>query len=63
LVHRHAPRAEHEQRAIAAHVKTVWGAIDRSQARIYDGFARLQDYRTALISTAVTGQIDVRDEV
>jgi type I restriction enzyme S subunit len=52
-----------EQRAIAGHIKAVWGHIDRSQSRIRDGIARLQEYRTALISAAVTGQIDVRGEV
>lgn len=31
--------------------------------RVSDGIARLQEYRTALISAAVTGQIDVRGEV
>jgi type I restriction enzyme S subunit len=31
--------------------------------RVRDGIARLQEYRTALISAAVTGQIDVRGEV
>jgi type I restriction enzyme S subunit len=52
-----------EQRAIAAFIKGVGGCIDRSQSRIRDGIARLQEYRTALISAAVTGQIDVRGEV
>jgi type I restriction enzyme S subunit len=52
-----------EQSAIAARLKALWGRIDNSQMRIRDGISRLQEYRTALISAAVTGQIDVRDEV
>ncbi|MGF1583054.1 MAG: restriction endonuclease subunit S [Gemmataceae bacterium] len=37
--------------------------IDTLEKQINDGIDRLQEYRTALISAAVTGQIDVRDEV
>lgn len=36
---------------------------DATQVRIEEGIGRLQEYRSALISAAVTGQIDVRDEV
>jgi restriction endonuclease S subunit len=50
--------------------QSICGAIDRrtetiTQAisRIGESIARLQEYRTALISAAVTGQIDVRGEV
>lgn len=52
-----------EQREIATQIKALWASIDRLQGRIRDGIARLQEYRTALISAAVTGQIDVRGEV
>ena len=31
-------------------------------ARIHDAITRLKELRTALISAAVTGKIDVRDE-
>lgn len=31
-------------------------------AKIREGIERLKEYRTALISAAVTGKIDVRDE-
>jgi type I restriction enzyme S subunit len=52
-----------EQREIV----TVLGQYsDRNKAilvSIEEGIARLREYRTALISAAVTGQIDVRDEV
>ena len=50
-----------EQRAIAAHVKeetrNVAELVDRAEAAI----ERLQEYRTALITAAVTGKIDVRE--
>jgi type I restriction enzyme S subunit len=35
--------------------------IDSLVAKIQDGIGRLKEYRTALISAAVTGKIDVRD--
>jgi type I restriction enzyme, S subunit len=52
-----------EQREIAANIKGAWKRIDRAQFRIRDSIGRLQEYRTALISAAVAGQIDVRGEV
>ena len=37
--------------------------IDRLSAKISEGIAKLKEYRTALISAAVTGKIDVREDV
>jgi type I restriction enzyme S subunit len=52
-----------EQSAIAKYLHQQCESVDRAVDRIRDGIARLQEYRTALISAAVTGQIDVRGEV
>ena len=52
-----------EQRQIVGHVTDKGAKIEKALARIRDSIERLQEYRTALISAAVTGQIDVRDEV
>lgn len=52
-----------EQQATAQHVHQVSCGILAAMNPIRDGIARLQEYRTALISAAVTGQIDVRGEV
>lgn len=50
-----------EQKAIAEHISNIESRIrsliDKAEAAI----TRLQEYRTALITAAVTGQIDVRD--
>jgi type I restriction enzyme S subunit len=32
-------------------------------AKVEEAIARLQEYRTALITAAVTGKIDVREEI
>jgi type I restriction enzyme S subunit len=52
-----------EQAKIAEFLDDITKGIDAIRQRIRDGIARLQEYRTALISAAVTGQIDVRGEV
>lgn len=52
-----------EQAKIAAFISDQDTKIAPIIARIRDGIARLHEYRTALISAAVTGQIDVRSEV
>lgn len=52
-----------EQRAIAAYLDEKTAGIDRAVARTERQIALLQEYRTALISAAVTGKIDVRQEV
>jgi type I restriction enzyme S subunit len=51
-----------EQRTIIAAVNRETGKIDRLVARVHDGIDRLKEHRTALISAAVTGKIDVREE-
>jgi type I restriction enzyme S subunit len=52
-----------EQQAIAQYLHRRCKSVNRAATRIRDGIARLHEYRTALISAAVTGQIDVRGEV
>ncbi len=51
-----------EQDAIVACVRREAGRIDALVAKIREAIARLREYRTALISAAVTGKIDVRAE-
>ena len=50
-----------EQRAIAVFLDRATERIDRLVSRIESAIERLQEYRTALITAAVTGQIDVRE--
>lgn len=52
-----------EQSAIANHLDFETARIDKLVARIVDHIETLREHRTALISAAVTGQIDVRGEV
>lgn len=52
-----------EQRAIAAFLDRETAKIDALIARVREAIERLKEYRTALISAAVTGKIDVREEV
>ena len=52
----------HEQLAIADHVETEASRIDVLVGRIHQAIDYLHEYRTALISAAVTGKIDVRKE-
>jgi type I restriction enzyme S subunit len=52
-----------EQTKIVQHVMRVADLLDPVVAKIRNGIERLQEYRTALISAAVTGKIDVRQEV
>lgn len=49
-----------EQLQIAAFIETTMGDIDELQANSYSAISLLQERRSALISAAVTGQIDVR---
>ncbi len=49
-----------EQRAIAAFLNRETTRIDAMIAKIETAINRLQEYRTALITAAVTGKIDVR---
>ena len=50
-----------EQLAIAAFLQEEIAAIDHSAASIATAVDRLREHRTALITAAVTGKIDVRD--
>jgi len=50
---------ESEQRAIAAFLDRETAKIDALIAKVREAIERLKEYRTALISAAVTGKIDV----
>jgi len=50
-----------EQQTIAAFLDRETGKIDALIAKVEDAIAKLKEYRTALISAAVTGKIDVRE--
>ncbi len=52
-----------EQRAIAAFLDRETARIDALIAKVREAIERLKELRTALISAAVTGKIDVREEV
>jgi type I restriction enzyme S subunit len=52
-----------EQSTIIDMLARETAKIDSLLQRVRDGILRLQEYRTALISAAVTGKIDVREEV
>jgi type I restriction enzyme S subunit len=52
-----------EQAAIASYLDRETAKIDALIAKIREGIEKLKEYRTALISAAVTGKIDVRNEV
>jgi restriction endonuclease S subunit len=51
-----------EQRAIGKYLEYETARIDTLVAKIQAGINQLQEYRTALITAAVTGKIDVRQE-
>lgn len=52
-----------EQQAIAAFLDREMGKFDALIAKVEAAIAKLKEYRTALISAAVTGKIDVREVV
>ena len=52
-----------EQRAIVAFLDRETARIDALVAMVQTSIEKLQEYRTALISHAVTGKIDIRKEV
>ncbi len=52
-----------EQRTITKRLDEETAQIDALIKRVEDGVERLEEYRTTLISAAVTGQIDVREKV
>jgi type I restriction enzyme S subunit len=49
-----------EQQAIAAYLDRETAKLDALATKVEQAIKRLQDYRTALITAAVTGKIDVR---
>jgi type I restriction enzyme S subunit len=51
-----------EQRTIAAFLDRETARIDALVAKVREAIERLKELRTALISAAVTGKIDVREE-
>jgi len=52
-----------EQQAIADFLDCETAKIDALSAKVQTAIERLREYRTALISAAVTGKIDVREAV
>ena len=54
---------EVEQAQIAAHLDRQTNDLQTIGAKIREAIDRLKEYRAALITAAVTGKIDVRDEV
>jgi restriction endonuclease S subunit len=50
-----------EQIAIATYLDRETAKIDRLVEKVEAAILRLQEYRTALITAAVTGKIDVRE--
>lgn len=51
-----------EQAAIAAYLDKETAKLDALVGKVEEAVERLQEYRTALITAAVTGKIDVRSE-
>ena len=51
-----------EQAAIAAYLDKETAKLDALVGKVEEAVERLQEYRTALITAAVTGKIDVRNE-
>jgi type I restriction enzyme, S subunit len=49
-----------EQAAICRHINAKTRAIDDSRSQIQAAISLLREYRAALISAAVTGQLDIR---
>ena len=50
-----------EQKAILKYIQNEKSQIDKAELLAKDAVAKLLEYRTALITAAVTGKIDVRD--
>ena len=51
-----------EQQAISKYLDSETAKIDTLVAKVREAIERLQELRAALISAAVTGRIDVREE-
>ncbi|MBF0178398.1 MAG: restriction endonuclease subunit S [Magnetococcales bacterium] len=54
--------AEVEQTVIATYLDRETAKLDRLTEKVKTAITRLQEYRTALITAAVTGKIDVREQ-
>jgi len=52
----------HVQSQVSVYLSRETAKIDALVAKVREGIERLKEYRTALISAAVTGKIDVRGE-
>jgi type I restriction enzyme S subunit len=52
-----------EQEKIVGEIEEESQKIEELSEKIQEGIDRLKEYRTALITNAVTGQIDVREEI
>jgi hypothetical protein len=52
-----------EQECIIAFLNRETARIDALVTKVREAVDRLKEYRTALISAAVTGKIDVREEI
>jgi restriction endonuclease S subunit len=52
-----------EQTAIASYLNAETARMDALLAKVEEAIERLQEFRTALITAAVTGKIDVREEL
>ena len=52
-----------EQRTIASYLDRETSRIDALVAKVREAIDRFKEFRTALISAAVTGKIDVRETV
>jgi len=52
-----------EQEQIVLHIDSETAKIDALISRIRECIEKLKEYSAALISAAVTGKIDVRDEI
>lgn len=57
------PRESDEQRVVVTFLDRETAKIDTLITRIRDAIDRLKELRTAMISAAATGKIDVREEV
>jgi type I restriction enzyme, S subunit len=55
------PRSE--QALIISFLDGETDRLDRMIAKVEEAIARLQEYRTALITAAVTGKIDLREGI
>ena len=51
-----------EQETVTAYLDRETARIDALTGKVREAIERLREYRTALISAAVTGKIDVREE-